>query len=289
MKLARELMKPGALFGVIMVAVALNVQAPILVVTHALGGTAVVAFATVRTMANLARQAVGQFNRSIEPEVTRLYALNDFGSLRSLHRLAVAGASTLSIAIVGALWFYGVDVVRVWTHAKVHVQPSFVRLMLIYVVLHVIWLASSTFTVATNNHRQLAWQYLASNGIAIVFATTTIARLGLNAVPIGLILGDAVACYHFVIRDACKICREPYVRFAIRTWLGLICVTTVSLCVGLLSSRIHTGSDVLQWVIAGTLTLVASLFTTWWLWFTDTDRALVVRLFRLPRRALNQA
>jgi len=285
-RLVRQLLKPSALFGLIMIAMALNIQAPILVIARMLGGTAVVAFATVRTLVNVARQVVTQINHTLEPEITRLYARQDFERLRVLHRFAVASCSTLSIAVAGALWFHGGDVVRLWTHGKVHVSAGFLHLMLGYVVLHVVWLASSTFSAATNKHRRLAWEFLGSNVLAVLFAILSVHRFGLNAIPIGLILGDVIACYHFVIRDTCHLCREPYAFFAIRTWVGLACVSAVALAAGSLSYQIQVGPMLLRWGLAGILTLGASAGTAWYVWFLAEDRKMFLAKWSQIRSGL---
>lgn len=47
--------------------------------------------------------------------------------------------------------------------------------------------------------------------------------------PVGLALGEALRCYHFVIKATCRLIGEPYAAFAARFWLGFVVVAAVVL------------------------------------------------------------
>ena len=84
------------------------------------------------------------------------------------------------------------------------------RVFLIAMLLHSTWLPSSLFMMASNRHRRLAHAYLISAVLALMAMALLIRYCGLLSVPLGLVIGEALACYHFVIKDACEVLKEEY-------------------------------------------------------------------------------
>ena len=78
----RELLSPSLLFGLIMLSMALTLQGPVLLVSKALGGTAVVLLVTTRTLANVVKQMVAPVQAALWPELTRLDAVGAEAALR---------------------------------------------------------------------------------------------------------------------------------------------------------------------------------------------------------------
>src|SRR2546425_8849210 len=52
-----------------------------------------------------------------------------------------------------------------------------------------------------------------------LFPYTTLFR------SVGLMLGEAIGCYHFVIKATCRIIGESYGAFALRFWSGFAAVS----------------------------------------------------------------
>src|ERR1035438_9322814 len=150
----RELLGPSLLFGLIMLSVALTLQGPVLLVSKALGGTAVALLVTTRTLANVVRQMVAPVQAALWPELTRLDAVGAEAVLRRGHRLLVIGSVTLSAAFAGALWFEGASVMAAWTLGKLAVDVWLLRIFLLAVVLQATWLPSSLFMMASNRDRK---------------------------------------------------------------------------------------------------------------------------------------
>ena len=145
--------------------------------------------------------------------------------LRRGHRLLVIGSVTLSAAFAGALWFEGASVMAVWTVGKLVVDVWLLRIFLLAVVLQATWLPSSLFMMASNRHRRLAHSYFVSAILTLAAIAILIRPCGLLAVPLGALIGEALACYHFVIKDTCGVLGEEYPRFATRLWSGVAAIS----------------------------------------------------------------
>jgi hypothetical protein len=65
------------------------------------------------------------------------------------------------------------------------------------------WAASSTVATATNRPKVQAIGYFFSAIVGIGLVAALLPRLGPRAVPVGLTLGEAIGCYHFVIKTTC--------------------------------------------------------------------------------------
>lgn len=255
----RDLLKPSLMFALIMVAMSLNQQGSVLVVSSVFGAIAVTVFYTARTLTGVAMQVVRMIGTTAWPDLTILYTQGDLARLRQLNRLVVTASMTLCVAISAALWFEGPSVLAVWSHHKVHVDPWFLRLLLLYLVLQSPWLANSNVTAAINLHQKQAWSYLASGVLALASMALLAPRLGMNAVPVGLIIGEVVACYHFVIKDTCTVIGEPYAAYAARLWPGLAAVFLPALLAGWLAHQSAWGPAFLRWGEVGAATLLVSV------------------------------
>ena len=150
------------------------------------------------------------------------------------------------------------------------------RLFLIALVLQSPWLASSLFTAASNRHRNLSYSYAGTAVLSVAAMAGLIPVCGLLAVPIGMILGDAIACYHFVIKDTCNILDEGYARFAARLWLGgplrRLVLPGASVTWGISSPSARVP---FRWLQVGALTTLAAALTSWQLGLRKDDRSRV--------------
>lgn len=269
----RGLIKPSLLFALIILANAITQQGSVIIISSALGGLAVALFVTSRTLANIIRQVVGSLTVALWPELTGLEARGEQARLRSVHRLLVVGSTTLSIAVAAVLWYEGSEVITVWTRGKLEPDLTLLRLLLLQLVIQSPWLASSVFTAAANRHERLSWSYLVSAVIGVGVAAVLVRRIGTWGVPVGLIVGEALACYHFVVKDTCEMIGEPYVPFIRRLWLGLSVVGAGSFVAGWVAHQIAWGPAPLRWLEVGAVTCIVALVTAWWLWLPTNDRA----------------
>src|SRR5205807_9990212 len=120
--------------------------------------------------------------------------------------------------------------------------------------------------------------YFFSAVIGIALVAALVGRLGTWAVPVGLSLGEAVGCYHFVIKATCRIIGESYAAFALRFWLGFAVVAAAVLAVGWIIHNLMPGPMLVRWAGMGLFTLTVATACGWMLWLTPEDRALLLRL-----------
>jgi O-antigen/teichoic acid export membrane protein len=214
------------------------------------------------------------------PELTRMDAIGATEMLRFSHRILAIGSTMLCAAFAGALWFEGAEVIAVWTRGKLTPDIWLLRLFLIAIVLQIPWTAASSFTAACNRHRNLSYSYAASAVLTLVTIAVLMRPCGLLAVPIGILFGDAVACYHFVIKDTCHVLKEDYPRYATRFWSGFAAVCLAAWGAAWLGHSIAFGPALLRWLEVGGLTTIAAVASAWGLALRREDRSLLVHWAR---------
>jgi O-antigen/teichoic acid export membrane protein len=271
----RGLIKPSLLFAVIVVAGAITQQGPVLILSSALGGVAVAVFVTSRTLANLVRQIVQVISLAAWPELTRMEAVHEEDRLRSVHRLLTTGCTALTSAVAAALWYEGVEVIAVWSCGKLQPNPTLLHLLLAMSVLQSVWLASSMFSIAANRHARVSLAYLISSVVGIGVGALLIRYLGIIALPIGLILGEMVGCYHFVLKDTCQMLGEPYGPFARRLWFGVAAVAAATLGAGWIAHQMAYGPAVARWVEVGLVTSTTALLVGWYTCLPASERTIL--------------
>ena len=269
-----------------MLAMALSLQGPVVLVSRAYGGAAVALMVTTRTLVNLIRQAIAQFQVALWPELTRMDAIGAEAALRLGHRLLTAGSVTISAAFAGALWFEGTNLLAVWTRGKLAPDLWLLRFFLVALVLQAPWLASSLFTTASNRHRQLAASYAASAALTLGTIAVLLRPCGLAAVPLGAIAGEAVANYHFVIQDACGVLKENYRRFAGRLWAGVGAIGCASWIAGSLGHWLAVGPPLVRVIEVGAFTAAAAALAGWSFALQREDRVQLTHWSRARWTAL---
>jgi O-antigen/teichoic acid export membrane protein len=275
----KTLIKPSLLFALIMAAAAIGLNGSVILVARMLGGAAVAVVVTTRTLANVARTIPTILCWALWPELTRLDAVGDKGGLRTGHSLLVASYMWISIAFVGAFWFEGQGLIGLWTRGHLSAEPWLIRTFLLYTLCQAPWMASSMLAGATNRHRTMAWCQFYAAVAGVLFVALLLPRLKLIAVPLGLLAGEAIACYHFVIADGCALTNTPYRGFAIRTWLTLLFVTAFTLAMSALAHRLPIASLPLRAAAAGTVSGIAATAGVWKLFLHDSERRLLAGRF----------
>jgi O-antigen/teichoic acid export membrane protein len=273
----RELMVPSLLFTLMLLATATTLQGSVLLIVTQLGGAAVTVFVTSRTLTSLVRQVVFTVNNALWPHLTAMEATGDQRRLRLIHRLVVTGSSALAIAFAAALWQVGEDIIAMWTGGKLAADGHLLRLLLVQVVLQAPWMASSVLPLATNRPRNVALATAVSSVTGLAVAALLIGRYGLAAVPIGLIVGEALACYVFVPREACRLVREEYRRFALRQWGMVAIAAAVVFSTAWAVARVAVGPLPLRWLEVGAASLIVSLLVAWTTGLTEDERAFLAR------------
>ncbi|HET7212969.1 MAG TPA: hypothetical protein VFL79_05240, partial [Terriglobia bacterium] len=254
--LLRPILGESIFFAVINWAVALTLHGANLVVAGMLGTAALALFVTTRTLANSVRQMVGLIVHSSSTNLTRLEALEDKQRLRLAFRLVLFVTVAGCIAVSASLWFEGASVFAAWTRGRLAADIWLLRLFLVWLVLQSPWMAASAIPVYTNKHKGLAVSYLVSSIGGLLLGALLVPRLGLKGLPIAFIVAEALACYHFVVRDACRIIGEPYARFAGKLWAGMM---AGSGCAFAATWAAHAAPDLgtfPRWLCSGAASLV---------------------------------
>jgi len=273
--LLRGILKQSVFFALIDVAVGATLQGSNLIVAGLAGTTALALFVTTRTLANSIRQLVGMFVHSSSTNLIVLEALQDKRKLRLAFRLVVFATVAGCVAVAASLWFEGASVFVVWTRGKLPVDIWLLRMFLLWLVLQSPWIAASAIPSYTNQHRELAMSYLASSLGGLLVGVALVPRVGLKALPIAFIVAESAACYHFVIRHACRIVGEAYERFARELWLGIAVVTGSALCV---TWAVHVAPGLgtfPRWVCSGCASIAAVAGSAWIFWFREEERTFV--------------
>ena len=269
----RALGQAGALFVLVMLANAMTVQGSVVLLSTALGGVAVATFVAARTMTNAVRQVVGTVVNAIWPDITRLDTLGQLHQLRRLHFVLIVGSTTLCAGLAAALWFAGADLFALWTLGALTPDPWLIRLLLIATLLQSPWLVSLVFTVATNRHQRLAVCWIVASTLGLAVAAALVHRAGTWAIPIGIIVGEGVACYHFVLEDTCRVLGEPYRPFAARVWAGVAGVAAVPLAAGWLADSLLPGPVLVRSAVLAAVTIAVAAATAWTFWLDGEERA----------------
>lgn len=276
----RELAHPSLLFALLLIGNLIAFQGSTLIVSALLGGLAVAVLSISRAMIDLIRQVLYSITLALCPDFARMEVLGEFDRLRTVHRLTVATTAAITLALVASVWYDGSQIITVWTRSRIEPDVTLLRLFLVLLAFQTPWAASSAIGTATNRHGAQAIGYFFAALIGIGTITVFVHRLGTWAVPVGLILGEAVCCYHFVIKATCKTIQESYSRFAIRFWFGFAITSTIVLGVGWLTHTFAAGPLLARWIIMGVITLTTATLCASCVWLTSSDRTLVLSTFR---------
>jgi len=279
----RELVKPSAFFSMLSVANLVSQQGSILLVSGAVGSAAVALFSVSRTLAMIPRQAIDALSWACWPEVARVDATRGAAGVRLLHKTLVAAAIAIPVAFAAGLWCEGPELIALWTRGRLIGDEALLRALLALAVLEAPWLASGLFTMAVNRHQAFATAYLAASVVGVALGWSLLGRLGVLALPIGLMAGQALCGYHFAVRATCRMLGELYAAFALRLWgsLGLLAAAGVLIAVG--SHGVALPSP-LRALMAATATAALAAPVIWWGWLTASDRARLMMRARFARQ-----
>jgi O-antigen/teichoic acid export membrane protein len=283
-----DLSHPSLLFALLLVGNLVAYQGSTLVISAVMGGLAVAEVSISKAMIDLIRQVLYSITLALCPDFARMEVLGEFEKLRKVHRMAVAATASITLALAASVWYEGPQIIAVWTRGRIEPDVLLLRLFLILLVFQTPWAASSTVATATNRHKVQAIGYFFSAVIGIALVAALVGRLGTWAVPVGLSLGEAVGCYHFVIKATCRIIGESYAAFALRFWLGFAVVAAAVLAVGWIIHNLMPGPMLVRWAGMGLFTLAVATACGWMLWLTPEDRALLLPRLR-PALGLSSA
>jgi O-antigen/teichoic acid export membrane protein len=284
----KNLVHPSMLFALLLAGNLIAYQGSILLVSAVLGGVAVVVLSLSKSIIDVIRQGLYSISLALCPDFARMEALGELDKLRMVHRLTVAVTATATLAIVAVIWYEGPQMLTVWTRGRIQPDVVLLRLFLVLLALQTPWAASSTVATATNRHHVQAVGYFIAAVAGITTAAALIHQLGAWAIPLGLIFGEAIGCYHFVIKATCQIIGESYAGFALRFWIGFGVVAAAVLTVAWLIHSAMPGPMLVRWMVMSLSTTAIATAAAWIVWLTPEDRTLLRPKLR-PMLRLSEA
>jgi O-antigen/teichoic acid export membrane protein len=273
--LLRPVLSESIFFALINWAVAITLHGANLVVAGMLGTAALALFVTTRTLANSIRQLIGLVVHSSSTNLTRLEALEDKHRLRLSFRLVLFATVAGCVAVSASLWFEGASVFAAWTRGRLVADIWLLRVFLFWLVLQSPWMAASAIPTYTNKHKGLAMSYLVSSVGGLLLGIALVPRLGLKALPIAFILAEGAACYHFVVRTACRIIGEPYLRFIVKLWSGMIGVVAFGFAAAWIVHAVPDLGTLARWICSGTASIGAVAISAWVFWLGSEEREFI--------------
>ena len=203
-KTARSLAAPTGQVGLAILATALTLQWPVIILSRALGGPAVALFTTTRTIANVIHGTVLLLRAPLRPELAAASADPSKDSLRRLFRVAVSIETVTSVSLAAILWSAGGWLIAVWSHHRITPDPRLLHLMLALAVLDAFLQVLASTGWATNKIQGVSIGQMIAAIASIALAVVLIGRFGPSAVPLAAIALMVVVMAPLAVRNACK-------------------------------------------------------------------------------------
>jgi len=180
---------------------ALFIQGYPLVLSRTLGTLAVVNFTAIRTVTRVLLQGIQTLTQAASVEFTSSLAKKKWELyLRWVKILSFCVAGSSICACIG-LFYFGPDIIALWTHGKVVVAGPLLLLFGISVSLQAAWTLFGTLLYTANKHHLQCYVYFAATIVALLVARLTIGHLGFGAVPVIMICTDV-----FVLITSISLC-----------------------------------------------------------------------------------
>jgi len=269
---ARMLAAPTGQFGISMIATALTLQGPIIILSRALGGPAVALFTTTRTVANVVRGTLTLLRAPLRPEFGRASAKPNKDALRKLFRTAVSIDATIAISLSAMLWTGGVWLIRFWSSGRIHPDPMLLHFLLITFMLEGFLQVLAIAGFSTNRFQAWSLGQLAAAVISLILAIALLGRFGPSAIPIGAIVPLIAIMTPLSVRNACSeahlTLRSVVGRFLLP--FALLVAFSAALPAWLASLSIHP--NWLSGAISSVVICAAAVFAGVAVFLTRSDR-----------------
>lgn len=272
---ARSLAAPTGQFSIQIVASALTVQGPIVILSRMLGGPAVALFTTTRTISNVVRAVLTLLRAPLRPEFSSaaVQATKDY--LRSLFRIAVALDMVVAITIAAGLWTGGIWLIRFWSHGHIPPDPLLLHLLLAFSLLEGFLFMMASVGFATNRFKGVSFGQLAYASVALILAAALVGRFGPSAIPIGAIAPLLVFMLPTALRNASS---EVGISVRILFARMFLCFVGAAALAAILASWMIAHRFLPEWILACAVSIgacmVGSLMASTLL-LTASDRRMI--------------
>ncbi|WP_211455056.1 lipopolysaccharide biosynthesis protein [Collimonas antrihumi] len=199
----REMLRPGISLFIFPIATALNVQGMILLIGNTMGPTIAALFNTYRVLTRVMVQLPTLFGKSLWPELSRLYALKEHAKIHSIYIKATAVTIGMSIICAIFLYFFGEQILAIWSHGKIHFQANIFGVLLISAALTGFWQIGMVVLASTNRHQKLSIAFLLASLSSFGLASALVPKYGLMGIAGSLILVEVVmiwATFIFILK-----------------------------------------------------------------------------------------
>jgi O-antigen/teichoic acid export membrane protein len=267
---ARTLASPTGQVGLALLATALTLQGPVIILSRALGGPAVALFTTTRTVANVIHGTVLLVRAPLRPELAAASADPSKDSLRRLFRIAVSIETVASISLAAALWPVGGWLISVWSHHRITPDPRLLHYLLALAVLDAFLQVLASTGWATNKIQGVSIGQMVSAITSIALAVVLVGRFGPSAVPMAAIALMIVIMAPLAIRNACKETDLP-IRFVLMRML---------LPFGFLIGCAAVLPFLVAPILSPIILFVGAVLTTGFIFLTSSDRQAIQNRIR---------
>jgi O-antigen/teichoic acid export membrane protein len=258
-----------------MIATALAIQGPIVVLSRALGGPAVALFATTRTVANVVRGTLVLLRAPLRPEFGRASAQTSKVELGRLFRIAVGMDAAIAISLSAVLWSGGIWLIRFWSHGRIHPDPLLLHLLLIASVLEGFLQILAIAGWATNRIKAVSLGQLAASVVSLAVAAALVGRFGPSAVPLGAMIPLILILAPVAVRNACSEASVTMRFVALRLLLPFAAVAGFSAAFPARVAQVSPGPAWGSATVSSLVTCAVAFLTVATVFLTGADRQMI--------------
>lgn len=274
-KTARSLAAPTGQFGISILATALAVQGPIVILSRALGGPAVALFTTTRTVANVVKGTLTLLRAPLTPELGAASALPGTDTLRRLFRIAVSVDATIAFCLTAVLWSGGTWIIQVWSHGRILPDARLMHLLLLAFVIESFLQMLAFAGWSTNRFKAWSLGQLATAAVALAIATAIVGRFGPSAVPLGAMIPLLVIMAPLSVQNACREAHLPLDFVVGRLLFPFLALVVFSAVFPTIVGRLGIGPSWLCGFISSAAICAAAILTAATVFLAHEDRQLV--------------
>lgn len=202
----RELIKVAPLYAVVPAAMMITIHGTIVLISAlAAAGQAVVAFATLRTLTGVARQAMDQFLQVAGAEFSRQFAQDDTRALTALYDFVSRLAGGVCGALAGLIAVVAAPFLSLWTIGKIPFDAAIFWPLLATAGLAGPSIAGYAVLHCVNRPQGMAGAYAASGCLTLVLCLTLIPEMGAAGAAWSVLVAEVAVLSMIVPKHAANI------------------------------------------------------------------------------------
>ncbi|MEO7653210.1 MAG: lipopolysaccharide biosynthesis protein [Bryobacteraceae bacterium] len=273
-RLALSFLGPSWLFFLIQLALMITLQGSTLLVGAMLGAASVTVFVTLRTLANVIRQATGALYNAVWPELTSLEAQGRYDDLRKVHTLMAKALMTITACASVYLHFAGPDLVAAWTRHRVIYDAPLMTAFLLLMLSQAWWMTSSLLLISSNHHRMVSICQIGAGVSGLVLGYALCRTWGMAGVIYGLAATDLILCGWMIPRSACGMIGQSFGEFSGQVLLrGAPVLAGLAVTMDWLSRSLASAPGPLRLGLSGGLLGAASLLLAYLFWLNAAEKS----------------